>query len=171
MSTKYPYLPNGKEIKYVNSDNKFMQEAKRVARNLSTEHNHPTGAVIVKNGEVIGSGGNQTGLKNLKLQKLHNQKGICMRKWFGTKSGTLYWTCPGCASFSSHGEQMAIKDAHKRGNDTTDADLYLYGHWWACESCWNKIIKARIKDVYLLKGSENLFNNKNPRNIIRTQFR
>ncbi len=170
MSVKYPYPPNGREIKYVGIDNKFMQEAQNTARHLSTEHNHPTGAVIVKNGEIIGRGGNQSGLKNPKLQKLHNQKGICVRKWIGAKSGTLYWTCPGCASFSSHGEQMAIKDAYKHGNDTEGADLYLYGHWWCCEPCWNKMIQAGIKNVYLLKNSEILFNRDNVNNIICTQF-
>jgi deoxycytidylate deaminase len=154
---KLPYLPEGREIKYVALENEFMQKAKYAAEELSTEKRHSTGAVIVKNGEIIGIGANQSGLKNEKLRKLHDEKGICVRKFIHAKTGTLYWTCPGCASPSSHAEQEAIKDAKKKGNNTDGADLYLYGHWWCCESCWGKMIDAKIKNVYLLINSEELY--------------
>jgi tRNA(Arg) A34 adenosine deaminase TadA len=167
---RYPYLPEGREILYVGLDNEFMKEAQDAARRLSTEHNHPTGAVVVKDGEIIGKGGNQSGFKNQKLQELHNKKGLCVRKWIKAKSGTLYWACPGCAPFSSHGERQALKDAQKKGNDTHGADLYLYGHWWACGPCWDAMIEAGINNVYLLENSEVLFERNNPDNIIRTQF-
>ena len=64
---------------------------------------------------------------------------------------------------------MAIKDAITKGNQDKlpGADLYLYGHWWCCEPCWNAMINAGIKNVYLLKKSEVLFNLENPDNIIR----
>ena len=166
---KYPYLPNGREIKYVSIDNEFMASARDAAKNLSTENNHPTGAVVVKNGKIIGQNGNQSGFKNKKLQELH-KGGLCVRKWIGAKSGTLYWTCPGCAPFSSHAEQMAIKNAVKNGENTQDADLYLYGHWWACEPCWDRMVKAGIKNVFLLENSEVLFDRDNKDNIIHSQF-
>ncbi len=168
---KYPYLPEGKEIKYVTSDNFFMKEAQECAKELSTEQNHPTGAVVVLSKKIIGRGGNQSKFKNERLKKWHNENGICLRKFIRAKSGTKYWACPGCASFSSHAEQMAIKDAKKNDNDTKGADIYLYGHWWACQSCWDKIIDAGIKNLYLLKNSEILFNRDNSNNIIKTQFK
>ena len=152
-----PYLPEGRRIEYVNLDNPFMHEAKWVAENLSTEQRHPTGAVVVKDGEIIGKGGNQSGLKNKTLRKLHNEKGVCVRKLIHAKTGTLYWTCPGCASPKSHAEQVATKDAQKKGYDVTGADLYLYGHWWCCESCWSAMIDAGINNVYLLENADELF--------------
>jgi len=151
-----PYLPKGREIKYVDAQNPFMQAAKE-AMKLSTELRKPTAAVIVKDGVIIGRGANQSGLKNETLRRWHNEKGICVRKLIHAKTGTLYWTCPGCASPKSHAEQMAIKDAQKKGYDTKDAELYLYGHWWCCESCWDKMISAGIKNVYLLDNSQELF--------------
>jgi deoxycytidylate deaminase len=53
---------------------------------------------------------------------------------------------------------MAIKDVATNGLDCQGADLYLYGHWWCCESCWKAMIAAKIRNVYLLENSENLFN-------------
>jgi len=44
-------------------------------------------------------------------------------------------------------------------------DLYLWGHWWCCESCWNKMIEINIRNIYLLKDSEILFNTNNSKNI------
>ncbi len=154
---KLPHLPKGRTIEYVNLENPFMKKAQWVTENLSTEQRHPTGAVIVKDGEIIGMGGNQSGLKNERLRKLHNEKGLCVRKLIHAKTGTLYWTCPGCASPKSHAEQVAIKDAQKKGNDVNGADLYLYGHWWCCESCWSAMIDAGIKNVYLLENADELF--------------
>jgi hypothetical protein len=42
--------------------------------------------------------------------------------------------------------------------DMKDADLYLWGHWWCCESCWTAILGAGINKVYLEEGSEVNFN-------------
>src|SRR3989344_441935 len=58
----------------------------------------------------------------------------------------------------------------KNGHETIGADLYLWGHWWACQPCWNAIIEAGIENVYLLKDSERLFNKASPDNIIGRQF-
>jgi hypothetical protein len=59
MTQEYPYLPAGRSILYVPITNPFMAEAKRVCMKYSTDHNHPTGAVVVKDGMVIGRGANQ----------------------------------------------------------------------------------------------------------------
>lgn len=136
--------------------NSFMQEAQRMWREHSTERNHPTGAVVVTAGVVIGGSGNQAAIKNKTLQAWH-KRGLCIRRMFKIPSGQKYWLCPGCAKHHHHAEQLAIRDAQKRGSDTTGADVYLYGHWWCCKPCWDAMIGAGIKDVYLVEGATEQF--------------
>lgn len=161
----YPYLPKGKTIKYVPANNKFMLAAEKACKELSSEHYHPTGAVVVKNGKVIGRGGNQSALKDQKLINFHKNY-FCVRRLFKIKTGEKYWLCPGCASLTMHGERQTLRDAHKRNNDTRGADLYLWGHWWACESCWKAIDESGVINLYLLENSDVLFNRDDPANII-----
>ena len=84
-------------------------------------------------------------------------------------TGTGYELCEGC-SYKYHSEATAIHDAQERGEDTRDADVYLWGHWWCCKPCWKAMIEAGIKNVYLLEGSERLFNKEVPGNVIGRQF-
>lgn len=156
LQITYPYLPNGRDIKYVSQDNFFMREAKKVCLENSTDGNHPTGSVIVKDGTIIGKAANKSFLKNKNLIKIHKDY-LCIRKLLKIKTGTKYWLCPGCAQFKHHSEQMALRDAVKKGFDTNGADLYLWGHWWCCKPCWDKIIEAGIKNVFLLEDSQILF--------------
>ena len=146
-----PYLPLGWEVNYVPENNKWMKEACLSAGVLSTDANHPTGAVIVKNDEIIGRGANVSNFhKHLFcLRQL-------LRKIFPVPSGTMYWTCRGCSP-RFHAEQQAIRDARKKGSQTEGADLYLWGHWWCCENCWNKILSAKIERVFLVKGAHEKF--------------
>lgn len=160
MTIKYPYLPEGREIKYVGEDNFFMFMAKKIRNDKSTDTNHPTGAVIVKENKIIGEWANQSALKNKWLIAFH-KKGWCLRKFLGIKTGEKYWLCPGCSNYKYHAESGAIKDATKKGFDTKGADLYLYGHWWCCKPCWDTIIKAGIKDVYLLENAKEKFDSRN----------
>ncbi len=145
-----------------------MHEAREVGK-LSSETMQPTSVVLVKDGKVIGRGASQAPLKNPTLRKLH-QEGWCVRKFFKVASGTKYWLCPGCASYANHSEPRGVVDAQKNGFDTQGADLYHWGHWWCCESCWNAMIKGGIKDVYLLEGSELLFNPSSKSHILGKQF-
>jgi len=170
MNIEYPYLPEGREILYVLEDDSFMKEAKETARNFSTDRLHPTGAVIVKDGEIVIRVANQVFLKHPKFQEWH-QKGLCSRKFLKIKSGTKYWLCPGCAGHESHSEARGALEAKNKGMDIFDTDLYLWGHWWCCKPCWDKMISAGIKNVYLLEGSEKLFNAKHPDNILGNQFK
>lgn len=152
---KYPYLPEGREIKYVPKDNEFMEKAMDARNTESTEHNFPTGAVVVKDNEIIGIGANQASIKNKSLIKLH--KKICIRKILRIPSGQKYWLCPGCASYKHHAESRAVIDAKKNRGNIEGADLYLYGHWWCCKPCWDSMIKAGIRDVYLVENATKLF--------------
>lgn len=157
---KYPYLPESKTIKYISIADKYMKEAYLAAKDISSEKRHPTGAIIVKDNKIIGRGGNQVIIKNPTLQKLHNRR-FCTRKLFRAKSGEKYWLCPACASPSKHAEQEAVNDALSKKEDTVGSDLYLWGHWWCCEPCWNKMLSAGIDNVFLLDNSEYLFNRDN----------
>ena len=154
-SKSYPYLPVGREIKYLPESDPFLQLAKKV-RESSTDDNHSTGAIVVKNGQVLGQGANQSALKSKKLREFHI-KYFCVRRFFKIPSGQKYWLCPGCANFGSHAEAKAIKDAVKKNNGINGADLYLYGHWWCCKPCWDKMILAGIKNVYLAEGATEKF--------------
>ncbi|MDB5259206.1 MAG: hypothetical protein JWO73_414 [Candidatus Taylorbacteria bacterium] len=152
----YPYLPPGRTFKYVPADNPFMQATEEVTKRLSTDMKHPTGAVVVKDGKIIASDANRSALRSLFLIRLH-KTGWCVRKWLRIPSGQKYWLCPGCASHEFHAEHRVVLEMRKRGIDSNGADLYHWGHWWCCKPCWDKMIEAGIKDVYLLEGSEKLF--------------
>jgi dCTP deaminase len=141
---KYPYIPKGKEILYIGEDNVFMQEAKKIL-DKSGCVKHPTAAVVVKEEKIIGRGSN-SGKKVLE----------CPR--WDSKTGTNYGPCKEICEQDGHSEVTSINDAIKNGEETRGADLYLYGHWWCCENCWNKITESEIRNVYLLENSENLFN-------------
>ncbi|MSR78633.1 MAG: hypothetical protein EXS59_00600 [Candidatus Taylorbacteria bacterium] len=162
---QYPYIPQDRTVKYVSAQDRFIRAAEDACRELSTDHQHPTGAVLVSDGEVIARAANQSALKNPKLLALH-RAGWCVRRLFKIPSGQKYWLCPGCASSRNHAETSMIRLAMRKGIQTSGADLYLWGHWWCCESCWNSMIGAGIRDVYLLEGSERLFNPKFPENIV-----
>lgn len=164
---KYPYLPEGHNISHVSIENPFMAQAKETAR-LSNDQQQPTGAVIVFDGKIISSASNKNPLTNLKLIKLH--KKYCIRHILKIPSGQKYWACPGCASNESHAESRASKQLLEKGLTTGKLDLYLWGHWWCCDVCWNNMLKLPINNVYLLEDSEILFNAKNPNNILGKQF-
>lgn len=156
----YPYLPEGRTILYVPEENEYMQEAKKYAWENSLDRIMPNASILVKDGAIIGRGANGSN---------YHDTHECERVKQNIPTGEGYELCEGCHP-KNHGEPKAIKDAKDNGKDPKSADIYLWGHWWCCEPCWNEMIKAGIKDVYLLKGSEVLFNKTNPSNIIGRQF-
>ena len=89
------------------------------------------------------------------MVELH--KKYCLRRLLKVPSGKAYWLCPGCASPEQHAEAQLIKKARKQNIDTRDADIYMYGHWWCCQDCWNKMIKAEIRNIYHPENAYNLF--------------
>lgn len=158
---KYPYLPEGRTILYVPFSNKYMAEAKEYARLYSLDKVIQTGSAIVKDGEIIGRGANGSS---------YHETHECERVKQKIPTGQGYELCEGCHP-KNHSEPQAIKNAKDLGNDTNGADLYLWGHWWCCESCWNAMASAGIKNVYLLEDSEILYNKENPANIVGRQFK
>ncbi|HEV7702625.1 MAG TPA: deaminase [Candidatus Paceibacterota bacterium] len=157
---KYPYLPEGRTILYVPISNPYMAEAKEYARLNSLDKSMPNASIIVKDNKIIGRGTNGS---------TYHDTHICERVKKNIPTGQGYELCEGCHP-KNHGEPKAVKNAKDLGNDTDGADLYMWGHWWCCESCWSAMISAGIKNYYLLENSENLFNRESPDNIIGHQF-
>lgn len=154
MTIAYPYLPADREILYVPADNAFMLEAKKMQA-ASTDAKNPIGIVMVKDGQIVARASNMSKLINPKLIKLHSQ--YCMRRILKVPSGKGYWLCPGCATSKQHSESRLMAEAKRNNIDTRGADVYMYGHWWCCESCWNAMIKGGIKNVYLVEKAWELF--------------
>jgi deoxycytidylate deaminase len=162
------YLPPGRTIKYVPLENQFMRAAEKEAWMHSTDRRMPTGAVVVANNNVVSRASNKAPLTNTKLLAIH--KDFCIRRIFKIPSGEKYWLCPGCAGASYHAETRACKNIPKEFSGRKDLDLYLFGHFWCCEPCWNSMISTGIRDVYLLENSKILFNEKAEGNIIGHQL-
>ncbi len=158
----YPYLPKGESIDYVDAQNKFMSAAKDYAKAHSLDKSIPTGSVIVLNGKIIGRGANGSD---------YHEKYGCERVRRGIPTGERYDLCEGCHP-KNHSEPRAIENALKNYSlkDLKDAALYLWGHWWTCEPCWNAIKAAGIKKVYLMEDSHELYNKAHPKNIVGKQF-
>jgi deoxycytidylate deaminase len=158
----YPYLPKGKKINYADGNNEFIAEAKNFAKLNSLDENMPTGAVVVCNGKVIGYGANGSS---------YHAKFGCERVKRGIPTGEGYELCEGCHP-RNHSEPKAIKDARTKNPraDLKKSDLYLWGHWWACEPCWKAIDEAGIRNVYLVSQSHKIFNKAHPDNVVGRQF-
>jgi len=156
----YPYLPEGRTIEYVPESNQFMASARYLAKFDSLDKTMPGAAVIVKDGEIAGEGANGSN---------YHEKYGCERVRLGCKTGEGYEFCEGCHP-KNHSESKAIRDARNNENQTQGGDLYLWGHWWCCKWCWDEMIKAGIKRVFLMEKSEILFNREHPDNIVGKQF-
>jgi deoxycytidylate deaminase len=161
MKIQYPYMPEGRTIESVSIDNVFMKEARRIRDTQSTDLNHSTGAVVVKDNIILGGSANQAGFKNSILIGLHG-RGWCMRKLLKIKSGTKYWLCPGCSTHKDHAESGAVRNAiDKAGSEkVSGSDVYLYGHWWCCKPCWDNMIGAGVKKVFVVDEALKLFGKK-----------
>lgn len=146
--------------KKVDINNEFMLAAKNFAHEHSLDHDFPTGSVVVLDNKIIGSGANGS--------DYHTTHG-CDRKKQNMPTGVGYELCEGCHP-KNHSEPRAIQNAKDNGYDTKGADLYLWGHFWCCEPCMNAIISGGIRDVYLLQGSEILFDRTKEGNIVGHQF-
>src|SRR5690606_38080501 len=145
---KYPFIHEQGQILYVDESNPYMQAAKEFAEAHSLDSSMPTGSVVVKDGKIIGQGANGS--------KYHEEQG-CRRVELGIPTGQGYELCEGCHP-KNHSEPKAIADALKHEDSLVGAELYLWGHWWCCEPCWNSMVENDIYTAKLLEGSEVIFN-------------
>ena len=141
----YPYLPEGREIKYVPASNPFMQAAKKATEKTGCRK-QPTGAVLVRDDKILMTATNAGLLVP-----------VCPRVVKGSKTGTDYHLCKEVCQQDGHSELMVVKKATLQGIDTKGADVYLWGHWWCCQPCWDAMIKGGIRDVYLPENAEASF--------------
>ncbi|MFA5766858.1 MAG: deaminase [Candidatus Paceibacterota bacterium] len=145
LSGVLPYLPAGRRIIYINSDNRFLKEAGKMLVQSGCVK-QPTAAVIVKNGVILGRGTNAG-----------KKVSVCPREERVCRTGEGYWLCKAVCRQKGHAEVSAILDAREKGSDIRGASLYLEGHWWVCRDCWDEIIKAGISRVFLRKDSAALY--------------
>ncbi len=141
----YPYLPKGREIKYNEADNPFMLAAKKATEKTGCRK-QPTGAVLVKDGIILMTATNAGELVD-----------ICPRVVRKSKTGTDYHLCKDVCKQEGHSELLVVNKAIDAGIDTTGADVYLWGHWWCCEPCWDAMIRGKVRDVYLPEGATEMF--------------
>lgn len=157
---QYPYLPKGRIFEYVPADNPYMAFVKEYAKITSLDKTMPGAAIVVRDDVVLGIGTNGSD---------YHEKYGCERVCLRCKTGEGYELCEGCHP-RNHSESQAIKATIANGNQNQGADLYLWGHWWCCKWCWDTMIEAGIKRVYLMEKSEILFNKEHPDNIVGRQF-
>jgi deoxycytidylate deaminase len=157
---KYPFLPEGREIRYVPASNEFIKEARAFAREHSLDAAMPNASVLVKDGIIIARAANGSDF---------HKNNECERIRRNIPTGQGYELCEGCHP-KNHSEQSVINEAKDSGFETEGSDIYLWGHWWCCGPCWDEMIKSGIRYVYLLEGSEILFDKNNPDNIVGNQF-
>jgi deoxycytidylate deaminase len=144
-SKPFPYIhPQGKII-YLNKDNNFLQKAKELAT-ASGCVKQPTGAVIIANKQIVASGSN-AGLR----------VNVCPRVIEKCPTGTGYHHCKITCQQEGHAELMAAADFRKKGLVGQIAELYLWGHWWCCEPCWQAMVDVGITTVYLQEGATEEF--------------
>jgi deoxycytidylate deaminase len=156
----YPYLPNEGVILYVDASSTYMRAAKATSRRYSLDKTMPTGSVVVKNGVIVGRGANGS---------IYHETHECERVKRGVPTGQGYELCEGCHP-KNHSEPKAIAAALVHTSSLDGAALYLWGHWWCCEPCWKTMLKNGITTVYLLRGSDQLFNKDSAANIVGKQF-
>lgn len=141
----YPYLPEGREIKFAKPDNSFMVAAKKATEKTGCRK-QPTGAVLVRDGKIIMTATN-AGLT----------VDVCPRVLKGSKTGTDYHFCKEVCKQEGHSELSVVRKAREKGIETKGADVYLWGHWWCCQPCWEEMINGDIRDVYVEENADQKF--------------
>lgn len=156
--------PSNIPITYVSLSNVYMKEAYRYAKKLhaTKDLNNKvkkmtiTSSVIVKDGVIVGKGSNGNGW--------HQSNNTCVRIEKNLPTGVGYDECPGCHG-DNHSERVAINEA---GMLAKGGEIYLYGHWWICATCWKAINEAGINHIYLLENADILFDRNESTTVIGT---
>ncbi len=141
----YPYLPPGRTFRFVPHDHPHMCAAAQARQECAGDPLFPVGIVLVRDGAVVARAGNG-------FNRGPGEAHLCPRILQNCKSGEGYDLCS-LHDAAGHAEPMLVKAAQKVGIPTEGADAYMYGHWWACEPCWQALIDAGIRDLYLAEDA------------------
>jgi deoxycytidylate deaminase len=133
---------------YVPATHLFMQEACAEACKSGCG-SRQVGAVIVKEGMIIACGHNSR----------NREPSPCPRVEQNLPSGIGYELCPHCgeSDLTGHAEADTIENAKTNQVNTVGGELYMFGHWWACAPCWEKIRSVGITKIYLVENAAELF--------------
>lgn len=146
---EYPYMPPDRLLKYVPVDHPFMIAAAKARDECAGDPLYPVGIVMVKDGRVVARAGNGF---NRGPGKVH----VCPRIVLDCPSGTGYELCD-LHDAPGHSERMLLQAAKEAGVDPVGSDVYMFGHWWACEPCWTALIEAGVRDLYVVDDSHERF--------------
>ncbi len=141
----YPYMPPDRSFHFVSAQDAYMKEAKSAYEEQAGDRLFPVGAVLVTDGRVLARAGNGF---NQGSQHRH----VCPRIVQECPSGTGYDLCD-LHDSPGHAEAMLMQVAKEQGIDPAVCDVYVYGHWWCCQPCWDVMIQRGIRDVYLLENA------------------
>lgn len=140
-------------------ENEYIGIARRHALSMSMDSLMPCGSVLVRNGDIVGRGANGS---------LHHEEHGCRRAELGCRSGEGYDLCEGCSP-QNHSEATTLACARAWGHDARSCDLFLWGHYWCCDSCWTAMQRAGVRNVYLVQEAGQLFDKRRPGNIVGRQ--
>jgi deoxycytidylate deaminase len=142
---------------FVPETHPVMQSAKEAASVHSLTPNYPIGIVAAIEGKVICAAGNGNGYH----EASHNKEGHingCRRMFISQervknggekiKPGQEFDLCPGCHT-DFHAEANLTRKAAELNIDLKGADVHMYGHYWCCGECWEKMKKAGVGRVIL----------------------
>lgn len=158
------YFQNPDFYQYLSDENQFVLAAKKAAIEHSLTSIFPIGIIAEKDEKIIVEAGNGNGYHENNQDTPGHRKG-CIRRFLNDereknglnkfKGGEGFELCPGCHT-DSHAEANLIKRAKEIGvyENLKDANIYMYGHFWCCKSCWEKMLAAGVKNIYLPKSAD-----------------
>lgn len=149
----YPYLPPNRGFKFVPLTDPHMIAAEVARRECAGDSLYPVGVVLVQDGQVLARAGNG-------FNRGSSTKHICPRVVLECPSGTGYDLCTLHDSIG-HAEPMLMQVALEQGINPAGCDVYMFGHWWCCEPCWNAMLDAGVRDVYVLDDAHERFSRDN----------
>ena len=141
------------EINYQDSDffENFSLPQNATERQKHNLKGFITTTLLIKNNQILTSATQDTS-----EHKDVDKNGFCYRERLKNQnkiqSGQGYQLCEGCNN-QNHSEVLAIQkflqDNPKENLQNSTA--YLYGHWWSCSNCSQKMLDYEIKELVICK--------------------
>jgi Cytidine and deoxycytidylate deaminase zinc-binding region len=150
------------EISYEDSDffDKILKPQNNLERTKTGFAGFITSSLFAKDAKIL-SFATQNTFKHKEIDK----NGFCYRERLRhknlLKSGEGYELCDGCNS-QNHSEALAIQKFLENKNiqnlqnqclqnSLKNCDAYIYGHFWSCSSCSQKMKKMGVQKIIFCK--------------------